>query len=40
MAADYLSTLITYVPYEPMATQCLVHMLSNNLELQETKVAH
>jgi len=39
--ADHLATLIAYVPLDGnagLATKCITHMLSTNVELQETKV--
>lgn len=39
--ADHLATLIGYVPldgHSSLATKCITHMLSTNVELQETKV--
>ncbi|KAH8083393.1 Inositol 1,4,5-trisphosphate receptor [Aureococcus anophagefferens] len=37
--ADHIQVFISYVPNEPIATACLVHMLNTNLPLQETKVS-
>merc|ERR1712185_509579 len=37
-AADHLATMIAYVPHDIVATNCIVHMLSTNMEVQESKV--
>ena len=37
-AADQLTTMIAYVPHDIVATKCIVHMLSTNMDVQESKV--
>ena len=37
-AADQLTTMIAYVPHNIVSTKCIVHMLSTNMDVQESKV--
>lgn len=36
--ADMLTTFISYVPFEPISTLCIMEMLETNMDLQESKV--
>ena len=38
--ADYLDVLLAHVGTQPIAAKCVTEMLSNNIELQQTKVGY